>query len=57
MLYYVIYVHIKCNKFDRKDYNDYKNDPSLPFYCLNCLGDTIPFSKLNDNEFDISVKK
>ena len=51
------WVHIKCNKYDRKDYNDYKNDPSKTFHCLNCIEDIIPFSKLNDNEFDISVKK
>ena len=27
------------------------------FFCVNCVAENIPFSKLNNNEFIISVKK
>ena len=51
------WVHIKCNKLDKKDYNVYQTNPNKPFHCIKCIEDLIPFSKLLDNEFDICVKK
>ena len=51
------WVHIRCNILSQKDYSFHKKNTSEPFFCLNCLAENIPFSKLNSNEFDISVKK
>ena len=51
------WVHIKCNKFDKKDYTEFQNNTDKTFYCIKCLEDIIPFTNLLDNEFDICVKK
>ena len=53
------WVHIKCNKLDKNDYKFFQDDINQDdfFFCINCLADNIPFSKLNNNEFCISVKK
>ena len=31
--------------------------PELVFECINCICEYIPFSNLNDNQFDIAVSK
>ena len=54
-----LWVHIKCNNLDKKDYafyQDVKNEHE-PFFCINCISDNIPYSVLNNTEFSISVKK
>ena len=51
------WIHIKCNKYDKNDYSFYQNNPNESFYCLNCTADSTPFSTLNDNQFEIAVKK
>ena len=53
------WIHIKCNKLDDKDYKHFQDDINRDenFFCINCLADSIPFSKLNNNEFGVSVKK
>lgn len=51
------WVHIKCNKFDKKEYKFYQNDPEAPFYCIKCTAENVPFSCLNDNQFKIVVEK
>ena len=51
------WVHIKCNKFDQNDYKRYQDDPDIPFFCIKCSAENIAFSTLNDNQFEICVKK
>ena len=50
-------IHIKCNKFDENEYKLFQNYPDKCFYCIKCISENVPFSKLNNNEFSISVKK
>ena len=54
-------IHIRCNKLDKKDYQMYQNnkkkDPTETFICLKCSEQNIPFSALNDNQFEIIVRK
>ena len=53
------WVHIKCKLLNKYDYS-YLNKPKnvdVPFYCINCVSDSIPCSKLNDNEFSVLIKK
>ena len=51
------WIHIACNKLDGKDYSLYQKQPELVFECINCICEYIPFSNLNDNQFDIAVSK
>ena len=37
---------------DKKLYLIHQHNPNLPFYCIKCNGDIIPFMKLNNFEFD-----
>ena len=50
------WVHIKCNKFDKKEYMLHKNDPTRNFFCVECLSDALPFNKVNDNEFKLIIQ-
>ena len=50
------WVHIKCNKFDKKDYITFQTNESLQFYCIECLADTLPFLNLDNNQFDLTTK-
>ena len=47
-----LWVHTRCNKLDKKDYKMFKDDEEKSFYCLKCMNDIIPFTKLTDNEFN-----
>ena len=49
------WIHIKCNKFSKKDYSTYLDDKTLKFYCIKCLRDTLPALGLNDNEFNLTM--
>jgi hypothetical protein len=51
------WIHIKCNKLDKKDYKYFQDNIDENFFCLNCLTDNIPFTKLNHTEFLASLKK
>ena len=51
------WVHLKCNILDDKEFNYHKKNPEAPFQCLKCMENLIPFSTLNDNQFDIAVKQ
>ena len=50
------WVHIKCNLMNKKEFEHLKlrNDP---FFCIICLEDNIPFTKLSDNEFYFAIIK
>ena len=50
-------VHIKCNILGPKEYNYHMKNPEAAFHCLKCMEDLIPFSSLNDNQFNIAVKQ
>ena len=51
------WVHIKCNNLDDKDYRYHVNHPYAPFTCIKCIINYIPFSKLDNNQFNISIKQ
>ena len=40
-----------------KQYRLHQQNPDLPFFCLKCKEDNIPFTKLNDYEFFSFIKK
>ena len=41
----------------KKDYKAFQDDQDESFYCLLCMNDIMPYSKLNDIEFErISAK-
>jgi hypothetical protein len=48
------WVHLKCNLLDSKDYDDLKKSDD-PFFCIKCIESNIPFSKLLNNDFVISI--
>ena len=50
------WIHIKCNKFDKKEYELYKNDSSRSFYCIDCLSDALPLNNTTDNEFKLILQ-
>ena len=50
------WVHIKCNKFNKKDYITYQEDEERPFYCIKCLADSLPLQNLSNNQFDLTNK-
>ena len=51
------WIHIKCNNLDKNDYKFFQENTDEQFFCVNCVAENIPFSKLNNNQFVISVKK
>ena len=51
------WIHIKCNKLDENEYKFYQNNPDKCFFCIKCSAENIAFSSLNDNQFEICVKK
>jgi exonuclease III len=56
------WVHIRCNLLEAKTYNQMKNDseqdhPDKRFYCISCIQDNIPFTKLTDPDYYATVKK
>ena len=51
------YVHLKCNILDDKEYKYHDKNPGASFHCLKCMENLIPFSTLNDNQFNIAVKQ
>ena len=51
-----LWTPIKCNYLDSKDYKYHQYNPEESFYCIKCMEDNIPFTKLTNNEFDVSVK-
>ena len=56
------WVHVRCNLLGEKDYNQMKNDPlkdepTKMFYCISCIEDNMPFTKLSDPDYYAIVKK
>ena len=51
------WVHIKCNLLDDKVYRYHQKNQEAPFCCLKCIENSIPFSSLNDNQFNIAVNQ
>ena len=50
------WIHIKCNLLSKKDYTKLQNSNDH-FFCLKCIEENIPLTKLSDNEFDIHITK
>ena len=50
------WVHTRCNKLDKKGHDYHIKHPEAPFSCINCLLDHIPFSALDNNQFNLYVK-
>ena len=50
------WVHIKCNKLDKKGYDYHDKNPDAHFSCLKCLENNIPFTTLDNNQFNLYVK-
>ena len=48
------WVHIKCNKLDKKDYTAYQLDEDMPFCCIKCLAETLPLQDLDNNQFELT---
>ena len=38
------WLHIKCNKYDKNDYEFHQENPDEPFFCIKCCAENIPFS-------------
>ena len=52
-----LWVHIKCNCLNVNDYLRLKKEnDDIPFYCISCISNNIPFSNLTTPEL-ISVNK
>ena len=52
------WIHRKCNKLTRQDYDKLSNEgEDVPFICICCLADNIPFSNLTDKNFNLAVIK
>ena len=51
------WIHIKCNKLNKKDYREYQRNPDKSFVCINCLADVVPFTTMNNNQFNLAVTK
>ena len=49
------WVRIRCKNICKKTYRCLKKNPT-PWYCKLCIGATLPFSKLNNTEFDCLTK-
>ena len=48
-------LHLKCNKFDTTDLKHIQDHETVD-YCINCIAENLPFSKLNNNEFSALIK-
>ena len=51
------WIHIKCQHLNAKDYKQHQDNPSLEFVCLPCKSDIVPFTDLNNNQFDVLLDK
>ena len=48
------YIHMKCNKFETKDY-DYYQKNNLELFCTKCLSENLPLLSLKDKEFLLTI--
>ena len=49
------WVHLKCNKLDKKEYVSYQTQ-EMDFFCFKCIADTLPFLNLDNNQFELTAK-
>ena len=46
------WIHYKCNLLNLKEYKKLEeSDDDEAWYCINCIPDIFPFTRLNENEF------
>ena len=50
------YIHIKCNKFDHIAFKYHQNSGDADLYCITCLSEHVPFSSLNNSEFNLTMQ-
>ena len=50
------WVHTRCNKLDKKGHDYHIKHPDASFTCISCLVEHIPFSTLDNNQFNLYVK-
>ena len=48
------WIHIYCNNICKQTYRQLQKDPT-PWYCKSCLKKEIPFSNLNNSEFEAFI--
>ena len=49
------WVHLKCNKLDKKNYVSYQTQ-EMDFFCIKCIADTLPLLNLDNNQFELTAK-
>ena len=49
------YVHIKCNLFDSKQYDQHKEKTNPVIFCVKCNKENLPFFDLKHKEFDLTM--
>ena len=52
-----LWVHIKCNKLNEKDYKQFQNDDDNNFYCIKCITTIFPFNSLKDTDYYSIVQR
>ena len=52
-----LWSHNKCSLVDRKQYKYHQLNPDVPFLCLKCKEDNIPFMKMNNFEYASHILK
>ena len=50
------WIHLKCNKLSEKEYNFFQENINMPFFCIKCMADSIPFLTLDDKQFEFTAK-
>ena len=52
-----LFVHIKCNLLNNNDFLRFKKEgDDVPFFCITCISENIPFSKLTKPELLLDNK-
>ena len=52
-----LWSHNKCSLVDCKQYKYHQLNPDVPFLCLKCKEDNIPFMKMNKFEYASHILK
>ena len=50
------WIHLKCNKLSEKEYNFFQENKNMPFFCIKCMADYVPFLTLDDKQFELTAK-
>ena len=50
------WTHLKCNNLNKKSCKIIQKSPD-PWFCIKCIQENVPYSNLNDTEFDLLTEK